>query len=260
VHAEERPFPLRTGVAEVVRVAHLTPLTRRISLTAPEFEDLGIEEPGEIITLGWPARGRELVLPERGWRFPRGTRGQHWRNFTVRRHRPELAEIDVDFVLHGHGRASGWAAGAERGDSVGFAGPRVHWRNNGGADWSLLVADETGLPALLAILEALPAGHRALALAEVADERERQPVESQADIELEWLTRRGLPAGTSLLADAVRGLDLPPGRGRVWGGGEALAMRAVREELGQRVEPEAVDALGYWKRRRRLTSGGAATG
>jgi NADPH-dependent ferric siderophore reductase len=245
----ERPFPLRTGVATVVREARPTPRMRRITLAAPEFGDLGIEEPGEIITLGWPARGRELVLPGRGWRFPRGTRGQHWRNFTVRRHRPERAEIDVDFFLHGDGRASRWAARAEPGDRVGFAGPRVHWRANGGADWSLLVADETGVPALLAILEALPTGHRALALIEVADERERQPVETRADVDLRWLTRGGQPAGTTLPA-AVRGLELPPGRGRVWGGGEALAMRAVREELGERVEPEAVDALGYWKSRR----------
>jgi NADPH-dependent ferric siderophore reductase len=44
---------------------------------------------------------------------------------------------------------------------------------------------------------------------------------------------------------AVETLELPPGRGRVWGGGEALAMRAVRDRL--RKPGRAIQALGYWK-------------
>jgi NADPH-dependent ferric siderophore reductase len=241
---DRRPFPLRKGFAEVAAVAPVTPLMKRITLTAPEFADLGIEEPGEIITLGWPEPGEELVLPELGWRFPPGKREQHWRNYTVRRHRPDRAEIDVDFFLHGdHGRASAWAGRARAGDRVGFAGPRTHWRDNGGADWSLLVADETGVPALLAILETLPAGHRAVALVEVADERERQPVQTEADAEVSWLVR-----GRTALVDAVRERELPWGRGRVWGGGESLAMRAVRDELGRRPAVAAQHVLGYWRR------------
>jgi NADPH-dependent ferric siderophore reductase len=248
--SETRPFPLRAGFAEVVRVAAVTPLMKRVSLAAPEFGELGVEEPGEIITLGWPARGRQLVLPQRGWRFPRGTRGQHWRNFTVRHHRAGSAEIDVDFFLHGDGRACAWAAVAAPGDCVGFAGPRTHWRGDGDADWSLLVADETGLPALLAIVETLPEGHPTVALAEVTDDDEHQDVKTRADLGLRWLSRGGRPAGTTtVLADALQSIELPPGRGRVWGGGEALAMRVLRDELRDRVEPEAMQALGYWKHR-----------
>jgi NADPH-dependent ferric siderophore reductase len=34
----------------------------------------------------------------------------------------------------------------------------------------------------------------------------------------------------------------------VWGGGEAMAMRAVRDELGARGVPRrAMQAMGYWK-------------
>ena len=76
------------------------------------------------------------------------------------------------------------------------------------------VADETGLPALLAILEALPAGHRATALVEVGDDAERQPVESAADVELHWLSRGGrAPGTTTVLVDALRDLALPAGAG-----------------------------------------------
>jgi NADPH-dependent ferric siderophore reductase len=240
-----RPFPLHTGFAEVVRAEQVTPLMRRVTLTAPAFAELGVEEPGEIITLGWPDPGKELVLPELGWRFPPGKREQHWRNFTVRTHRPEPAEVGVDFFLHEDaGRASEWAALAVAGDRVGFAGPRTHWERNGGSDWSLLVADETGLPALLAILETLPADHRAIVLAIVTGETEHQQVDTPADAQVHWLRRDELAA-------EVRELELPWGRGHVWGGGESRAMRTVRDRLRSRPEVKTMQVLGYWSRTRR---------
>lgn len=246
-----RPFPLHTGIANVARIADVTPAMRRFTLRHDAFAGLGVEQPGEIVTLGWPGPEQELVLPRSRWRFPPGTpEDQHWRNFTVRSFDPARCEIDVDFFLHGDaGRAASWALRAQVGDKVGFAGPRTHWTGRDGADWSLLVADETGLPALLAILETLPAGHRATAIAEVADDGERQEVESAADLELVWLTRAGRPPGTtSVLADTLAVLELPEGRGRVWGGGEAMAMRAVREAMGERGVPRrSMQAMGYWK-------------
>ena len=114
------------------------------------------------------------------------------------------------------------------------------------------MADETGLPALLAILETLPAGHRALALAEVADDGERQPVSSAAYVDLRWVSREGRPAGTTtVLPDAVRRLRLPPERGQAWGGGEALAMRDVRRHLVANCPAVSgsVKLMGYWKHR-----------
>jgi NADPH-dependent ferric siderophore reductase len=246
-----RPFPLHTGLAKVVRITDVTPAMRRFTLGAEAFSGFGIEEPGEIVTLGWAGPGQELVLPRSRWRFPPGTpEDQHWRNFTVRAFDPVRSEIDVDFFLHGDaGRAAGWALRAEVGDEVGYAGPRTHWTDRNGAEWSLLVADETGLPALMAILETLPAGHRVTALAEVADDGERQEVHTAADLELVWLTRGGRPPGTSpVLAEALAALEFPEGPGRVWGGGEAMAMRAVRDELGGRGVPRrSMQAMGYWK-------------
>jgi len=48
-----RPFPLHTGIAEVTARTEVTPTMARFTLTHPTFADFGVEQPGEIITLGW---------------------------------------------------------------------------------------------------------------------------------------------------------------------------------------------------------------
>ena len=175
---------------------------------------------------------------------------QHWRNFTIRAYRPEAAEIDVDFFLHGDvGRASAWATYAQPGQTVGYAGPRLHFRRDPAADWTLLAADETGLPALLAIAESLPAGHPVVAVAEIHEDGERQPVAAAADVDLRWASRAGRePGTTTALADALAALPVADGPVQVWGGGEALAMRAVRERV-RGLDVVASDVIGYWKHR-----------
>lgn len=247
--SERRPFPLHTGIATVAAVVEETEAMRRLTLTAPAFADPGVEQPGEILTLGWPGDGEDLLLPERGWRF-RGGREQHWRNFTVRRAAPERAALDVEFFLHGDGGvAAAWGQRARVGDRVGFAGPRTHWVPDPAAEWTLLLADETGLPALLSIAEALPAGAPTIAIAEVADERERREPCCAAAVEWHWCLRgERAPGTTELLLEAVRELELPAGRGQAWGGGEALVMRDLRRHLA--TVPALADSLGllgYWR-------------
>lgn len=249
-----RPFPLRVGVAEVTAVTTLTPRMVRIAFHAPALSDFPVEQPGEIVTLIWPHAGAEPILPELGgWRFPPAGETQHARNYTVRSHDPAGGLLEIDFVTHGdHGIAAVWAARAQPGDRLGYAGPRFHWHHEhaDGAAWTLLVADETGLPALAAIAESLPAHLRAIALVEIADAAERQPLRSSCRLDLQWVQRDGAAPGESLaLADAARTLALPDGGGRVWGAGESGVMRAVRDVLRDErgIPREAMTVLGYWK-------------
>src|SRR5690606_33843997 len=77
--------------------------------------------------------------------------------YTVRHWRPERAEIDMLVVLHGdEGNVSPWALRAQPGDRVALWGPRTMWEPPDAPDWYLLVADDTGLPAVAGILEQLP--------------------------------------------------------------------------------------------------------
>lgn len=248
-----RTFPIATGIAEITAVRSITPHMRRITFGGPHVAALPIEDPGEFISFIWPAEGREdIVLPAEGWTYPPGTPEQHARNYTVRSWNASAGTVDVDFVLHGdHGKASRWAAAATVGQRLGFGGPRKHWTEfDDGAAWSLLLADETGLPALAAITETLPAWHRAIALVEVADRHERQTLGSEARLDVRWIHRDGAAAGESgALLRALRQVALPDGRGRAWGAGESRTMRVLREHLRDErgLERRALHLLGYWK-------------
>lgn len=171
--------------------------------------------------------------------------------YTVR-HRPEVAELDIDVCLHAeHGPAAGWAVRAQPGDPVALWGPLLAYTPPEDTSSLLLLADEAGIPALAAILESRPAGTPARAFIEVAEAADEQPLLAAPDIEVTWLHRNGRePGATTLLLDAVRGLDaLPPGV-YAWGGGEIRAMNEVRRLLRQErgLARTSTSLVGYWRR------------
>lgn len=232
--ALERPFPLVEGELVVADVARPVERLARITFEGAALDGLPDEQPGEIVTLRW---------------------GDHQRNFTIRSYDRERAAIVVDFVLHGdRGRASAWAMRAGRGDRLSFAGPRAHYFDDPHADWVLLAGDETALPSIAATLERAPAGQRVIALVEAdGAAAERSALHTRADATVEWLDRDGAsPDRSRALERAVRSLDLPPGRGKVWVAGEARVVRGIRmhlrDERGLEIGPR--QAVGYWKHRR----------
>jgi len=118
------------------------------------------------------------------------------------------------------------------------------------ADWTLLVADETALPAAGTILDEAPAGARVLLVAEVAGEAEQLVFDTAAELTTVWCHRREGHAGFGMLAaQAVRDLTLPAGRGACWVGLEATAMRAVRRHLldERGMDRQQLYTRGYWK-------------
>jgi len=171
--------------------------------------------------------------------------------YTLREWRADTHELDMLFVLHGDtGPASAWAARAQPGDAVALWGPREGWDPPPGAEWYLLVADDTGLPAVACILETLPDGARVQVIAEVDDETEHQELPVRPGVDVRWCHRYGAePGTTTLLLDAVRALTFPPGTGYVWGGAESRAMTQVRKLARQeRGLPRAsVLLVGYWR-------------
>ena len=188
-----------------------------------------------------------------GWSSRPARPRQAWRNYTVRRHDPGAAEIDVDVVLHEpRGPACTGAAGAPLGAPTSAMPARASTtRRATSADWLLLCGDETAVPAIAAILETPPPVERVLAVVEVPDPRRSSSSASRTAPRLRWVHRNGHRAATSShLADALRALELPDGRGQVWGAAESRVARDMRTVLrGERCMPRKhVKATGYWRR------------
>ena len=174
------------------------------------------------------------------------------RKYTVRSLDLAAGTLDIDFVLHEDaGPGSDFAARAVAGDLVGVVGP-----GGGGlaaADWYLFAGDETALPAIARMLEALPAEARGHAFLEVADAAEVQPLAAPPGIAVAWLLRDGKAAGTTtLLIDAVRATAFPAEGERVylWAGCEFEAFRAIRAFARQekRLSNSQHLVVSYWRR------------
>ena len=245
-----RPAPTFHPVA-VAEISQLAPRMRRITFTGEKLAEYPVDGPATHFKLLLPAPGQaDVALPEAGpdglvWPEPRPLR----RTYTPRYVDRAGQRLVVDFVLHGDGGpASKWAAAARVGDRVVVTGARGAYRIDPGADWTLLVADETALPAVGTILDEAPAGARVLLVAEVAGEGEQLEFGTAAKLTTVWRHRGENPAGMQA-AQAVRDLTLPGGRGACWVGLEAAAMRVVRRHLlGERgLDREQVYTRGYWK-------------
>jgi NADPH-dependent ferric siderophore reductase len=173
------------------------------------------------------------------------------RTYTVRALDHAAGELTIDFVHHGDsGLAGPWAAAARPGDVLRLLGPGGAYTPDPAADWHLLVGDESALPAIGAACERIPPGVPVLALLEVADESERQPLTGPDRLDVRWFHRRG--GRPNQVLDALRDTVLPPGRVHAFVHGEAGLVRDVRRHLvGERgVDRETLSVSGYWRRGR----------
>jgi len=173
------------------------------------------------------------------------------RRYTVRAWDPARHRLTLDFVVHGDSGVAGpWAAGARPGDALVFTGPSGGYRPDPAGDWHLLVGDESALPAIAASLDALPAGARAVVRIVCDGPDHEIPLPSPADVDLQWLHRRGDPTDESLLDDAVRALDFGSGRPFCFVHGEADEIRAVRRHLlhERGLTRQDLSCSPYWRR------------
>ncbi|MCE9671207.1 siderophore-interacting protein [Myxococcus stipitatus] len=249
------PFPVKFRCLEVLRVTPVTPHVVRITLGGEDLAGFQSEGADDHVKVLFPEPGkRRPVIPTMGPHGPvlaPGEKKPDSRDYTPRRFDAVAGELDLDFVLHGSGPASTWAAQAKPGDMLGVGGPRGSLFVSNDFDWYLLAGDETAIPAIARRLEELPAGARAIVFIEVANASEEQRFETRADVKLTWLHRDGAEAGTTNLLDAaIRALEFPPGDYFAWVSGESLAMRPIRDHLlnERGTKKSWVRVTGYWKR------------
>ncbi|OOG45006.1 siderophore-interacting protein [Polaromonas sp. A23] len=231
---------------EVRRVEVLSPAMRRITLAGAELEGFMPAGPASYIKLIFPEPGQtEPTRP-----LPDGPRAVSMRTYTPLAIRPEALEVDVDFVLHGEGPASTWAAQATVGQVLFLMGPGPGYTLDPAVAQHLLIADDSALPAVETILAALPATARAQVLLEVISHAEQRPLHSAAQLDVSWLPRgTDHRAAGEPLIKALRALSPIAAKARVYLACEAAAMRRIRQllidELG--VSRGQIVGRGYWK-------------
>lgn len=239
---------------QVKRVEALTPKMVRITLTGDALHGFESSAPDDHVKVFVPLSGHTHptlpVMTADGPRFAEGVTPSPARDYTPRRYDALANELDIDFVLHGDGPASTWAAQAKAGQWLGIGGPRGSRIVADDFDTYVLLGDETALPAIGRWLEEMPAGTRAITIVEIADEDERVPLHSKADVQRYWLHRNGqAPGTTTRLEDALRDIAFPEGDTFVWVGAESRTVRGIRLYLQQERahNPDWIKASGYWK-------------
>jgi NADPH-dependent ferric siderophore reductase len=228
-------FAERLGVRvlalEVVGARNLTPSMRRVDLTGADLEGFG-HVPGQDLMFEFPGSG-----------------GTTRRRYTIRAHDRAKGVLSIDMVLHGDGPGARWAAAARPGDRIEAIGPRGKITVVPDAAWHLFVGDESFLPAVFAMVEAVPAGAPALVVLEIDGPDDQQPLDAPALDRILWVHRDGAPpeSGAALLA-AVEALALPEGAGHVYLGGEMGVVARLRRLLeGRGLDRAQLAPKPYWR-------------
>ncbi len=179
--------------------------------------------------------------------LPKGTRPMI-RNYTIRQFDDESGELDVDFVVHGTtGVAGTWAASVEPGGPVAFIDQGCGWAPVP-AKRTLIVADESGLPAALGVLRDMPRDAVGDAIIELFDERDKQDVEAPEEMNVHWAIRDPEATPGTVALPALRELPLSDSLYAFTVGESALATGARRYLVGERGIPKSnVTFCGYWR-------------
>ncbi|GAA4039735.1 siderophore-interacting protein [Nonomuraea soli] len=286
--------PFRIFDVRVRRLERLSPHFLRVTFTGDRlhlFADNGFDQRIKVI---FPLPGIGVATFPRGadwfsvWRSTPSGERHEMRTYTVRAVRPEAGEVDVDFVMHGdEGPAARWINRAEPGVEAALFGPQAGYdERHGGLEFRppadcgtvLLAGDETATPAILTILEGLPAGFTGEALLEVPGPEDFLEVRGSSDVKVTWLARGDgawgsklqpaveLAAGRLLVrgdgAESFVDVDvdaeelwevpeetLPSGSVYAWLAGEAAMIRGLRRHLvaERGMDRRAVAFMGYWR-------------
>ncbi|MCF2948045.1 siderophore-interacting protein [Paraglaciecola aquimarina] len=235
----KKPAPLQLTVLDSIQV---TPNMQRLVLKGDGLVNFPEDCSGSYIKFLFnQAGGPDLSLLGSGQR-------PSMRTYTIRGFSKANRSIEVDFVRHlsndlTNGFAARWAINAQVGDTINIAGPGNIKAINTHADWFLMVADMTALPALSAKIRQLPGTAKGYAVIQVTEKSDIQPIEGPQNMQLIWLTQQ------ESLAAKVKSLDWLDGTASIWTACEFDAMRELRSYFqdDKQVDREHIYISSYWK-------------
>ncbi|MER7054667.1 siderophore-interacting protein [Streptomyces sp. NPDC000351] len=251
--------PLVLRRVTVRRVQEVTPRMRRVVLGGDQLASFtrdGIEHPA-FAAPGFDDHIKVILASDGDVRAALPAQLPHgieWtpagnrltRDYTPRRVDVEAGEFDLDFVAHGDGPASAWAASARVGDELWFVGPKSSLRLPERLDWIWLIGDETALPAIGRFLDERPLDAPAHVLVTVPDDSARQEPALRDGDTVTWVTAE--PGDAAALEAAVRALPVPASEGYAWAAAESRALLPVRRYLRRerKLAKDRLNITGYW--------------
>jgi NADPH-dependent ferric siderophore reductase len=242
-----------------VAVRSKTPLSERmlrVVFGGDELAGFAIESPASSVRLLLPPAGSDTIeMPTwtgNQFELASGERAPI-RTFTPRAFDGERSELTLDFVLHERGAASDWVRRAAVGDEVAISGPGRSETLDPAARSFLLAGDETAIPAIGQLLEAIDADCTVDVHIEVAHPDARFGLPPHPNASITWHDAAPGAAPGQSFVDAVQRIDPLPDA--VWVAGEAAAVQRMRTHLFDErgLSRKQVTARGYWKLGRSAT-------
>ena len=178
------------------------------------------------------------------------------RNYTVRAFRAvgvSGPELDIDFVLHGSvadgtaGPASTWAQTCRPGDPIGIVDEGIAFNPGRGTDHVLLLADETGVPAVAGVLASLPDTAMGTAILEVPGDEDRFDLPHPLGVQVRWLSRSAGEQAGDLALPALVAATPEPATHAFLVGEQSLVQGARRHLVSAGVPKDRISFVGYWR-------------
>ncbi|VVA46396.1 Vibriobactin utilization protein ViuB [Serratia ficaria] len=248
----EAPRSRAPYLIAVSAIQDITPHLRRITFSAPDLRYYPANAAAAHIKVFLPQPGQERpdlpTLTENGPRWAAHAMRPIVRTYSIRAVRPEQEEVDIEFALHDHnGPAVEFARNARAGDKIGISNPGGPKPMLPEADFYCLAADPSSLPALAALLEALPAhaaGHAFIRVDSAADVID---LHKPAGVELSWII-----GGTEKTGDLIgqfRALTPPQAETHFWLAGEDRLVVELRRYLRRerQCDRNRLYAVPYWR-------------
>ncbi len=225
----------------VKSATYLTPNMRRVTLQGEALASFPENSEGAYVKLLFNQPGNDKPS---------------MRTYTIAEQRSEQNEIDVDFMLHtshdgsAHGIAAPWSLSVLQGDEISVAGPGPAKFINTDADYFLLAADMTALPALTANLKRLPLNAQGQVFIEILSKADKQNLAKPDKVEIIWVINDDPGSDESPLFHSITQSVLQIDKLAAWVACEFKTMRKIRQYLKTEcgIEKSHLYISSYWKR------------
>lgn len=232
-----QPVPIR-----VVATERLSERARRITFDGMVLVRSGL--PASYLSLWFSDPAAAKPRADRRDRLDKRTMTPRWIDRAA-------TTMTIDFVLHGSGPASEWAAAARLGDAIWAGETKGGYVVPPPGSHVVLVGDDTAIPAIGSILEALDGATRPTTVIEVVDGLDERTVSETRPTDPMWLHRGPDPSQAGVLTMNLIETLTVPDDAYWWIAGERDAIRAMRDVVvGDRGVPrDRLSLNAHWRLR-----------